>query len=201
MNLKSFRNVSFFFFLTIAMPLLGQNNIQLKSPDSHIVFSVKVTKKALLYQVIYKGQKLIDISQLNLSFKEKDEFGTKLKMLKPQFKDVDETYELYVGKTNKVRDQHREVIIPLIEDNGARRQINLVVRIFNDGLAFRYDFPKQENWDSYILTDENSTFNIAGNPIVSALQWGNYNNTHEGLYQKLPLSEIKTDFAGFTCSV
>lgn len=193
MKIKTFRKLTFFFLLNIALPVFAQKTVRLKSPDGNIILSFTLTAKAPLYQVAYKGQTLIDDSKLGLSFKENGDFGSNLKMLDPRFNNVDETYELVVGKTKKVRDQHREVIIPLIEGGGAKRQINLVMRVFDDGVAFRYEFPKQKNWLSYTLIDENSTFNIAGNPRVRTLLWDNYNNSHEGFYQKLPLSEIKED--------
>lgn len=193
MNIKIFRRLSFFFLLNITLPLFAQKNIKLSSPDGNIILSFKLTGKAPVYQVAYKGQILINDSKLSLSFKENSDFGTNLKMLESSFNNVDEMYELVAGKTKTVRDRHREVVIPLIEGGGAKRQINLAVRAFNDGVAFRYEFPQQKSWPSYTLTDENSTFNIAGNPKVRTLLWGNYNNSHEGFYQKLPLSEIKED--------
>jgi alpha-glucosidase len=187
------KKFSFFFMLMGIIPAFAQNNIQLKSPDGQIVFSFKLTEKAPVYRVGYKGKILINDSELSLSFKGSGTFGSSLKMSKARFREVDENYELVVGKAKIVKDQHREVVIPLFEVSEAKRQINLVVRAFNDGLAFRYEFPEQKNWTSYNLTDENSTFNIAGNPTVRALFFGNYTSSHETLYQKLPLSEIKAD--------
>jgi alpha-glucosidase len=186
-----FQKLPFFFLLIITVPAFSQKNIQLKSLDGNIVFLFNLTEKSPVYQVVYKGKTLIEDSELSLSFKENGKLGTNLNMSKARFSEVDEKYDLIVGKTKTVRDQHREVVIPLAEPGGAKRQINLVVRVFNDGLAFRYEFPEQKNWTSYTLTDENSVFNIAGNPIVRTLLWDHYNNTHEGFYQKLPLSEIK----------
>ncbi|MCH5721120.1 glycoside hydrolase family 97 N-terminal domain-containing protein [Niabella hibiscisoli] len=131
-------------------------------------------------------------SELGLGFSGEDSFGSSLQLLKPGFKEVDEYYDLVVGKVKTARNQYKEVCIPLIEKEGRKRRINFVVRAFNDGLAFRYEFPEQENWASYTLTNESSTFNVYGDPIVRALHWANYNNTHEGLYQKSKLSELKT---------
>lgn len=191
--MRIFQKLLCFFLLITSFPVLAQNNLRLKSPDGNIVFSFRLTAKAPVYQAAYKGKLLIGDSHLGFSFLENGDFGANLKMLKPKFKRVDETYELIVGKAKTVHNQYREVLIPLIENFGEKRQINLVVRAFNDGLAFRYEFPGQKNWSSYTLTDENSTFNIIGNPMVRTLLWGNYNNTHEGFYQKLSLNEIKAD--------
>lgn len=180
----------FFFSLGVQLPVAAQEEIELKSPDGNIVFTFKLTEDAPVYLVAYKGKTLIEDSELGLSFRENGNFGENLKMLKPDFSEVDETYELVVGKASTVRDQHREVIIPLMERSGAKRQINLVVRAFDDGLAFRYVFP--ENWSSYTLTEERSTFNIAQDPTVKTFWWEKeqYTNNHEGLYHTLPLSQL-----------
>ena len=50
------------------------------------------------YQVAFKEKTLMGDSKLVLSFKEKGDFGSNLKMSKAQFKDVDELYDLVVGK-------------------------------------------------------------------------------------------------------
>ncbi len=183
----------FFFLLILTIPVFAQKDIRLKSPDANIVFSFRITAKALVYQVAYKGKTLIRDSELSLLFKENGNFGANLNMLKPRFSEVDGTYDLVVGKAKTVKNQYREIFIPLTEPGGAKRQINLIVRAFNDGVAFRYEFPPQKNWPSYTLLDEHSTFNIAGNPTVHTLFWNDYTNSHEGFYNILPYSEVRAD--------
>ncbi|NIJ54427.1 glycoside hydrolase family 97 protein [Dyadobacter arcticus] len=178
------------FLLCHGVNVLAQNKITLKSPDGKLVFAFKLTKEKPLYQVSYKGKLLINDSELNLQFKEGGNFGTNLKALKPIFSDVNENYELAVGKTKVVRDLHRQVIIPLVHPAGSERKLNLVVRAFNDGIAFRYEFPVQKNWSEYTLTDENTWFNIVGSPKVTTLLFDNYTSSHEGLYQKQSLTEL-----------
>lgn len=190
--MNALQKLIFFALLMLAVPVLGQKHIQLSSPDGQLIFSFKLTKKAPVYNIIYKGKTLIANSELGLVFRDADNFGAALKVLKPHFNKVDEHYDLVVGKVKSVRDQHNQVIIPLIERGERKRRINLAIRAFNDGIAFRYEFPKQEHWSTYILNDENSNFNISGDPTVRTLLWDNYNNTHEGFYQKLRLSEVKT---------
>jgi alpha-glucosidase len=187
------KKLPFFFLLFLALPVIAQKKIEMRSPDRNIVFSLRVTEKGPVYRVEYKGKTLIEDSGLSLSFKEDGDFGADLSVRKPRFRDVDETYDLVVGKTKTVRNQYREAFIPFTERGGAQRQINLVVRAFNDGLAFRYEFPEQENWTSYTLTDEHSTFKIAGDPTVHTLFWDGFINSHEGFYNILPLSQVKED--------
>ncbi len=65
--------------------------------------------------------------------------------------------------------------------------------MFNDAVAFRYEYPVQSSWAAYELTDEKSTFNIQGNPKIRAMLLGSYTTSHEKYYQKMLLSEVKND--------
>jgi alpha-glucosidase len=172
-------------------PVAAQKNVTLKSPDGNIRFGFTLTKEKPLYQVNYKGKMLINNSGLGLMFKDSGNFATDLKILKPIYKTGNEQYDLVVGKTKHVISSYQEVTIPLVENSAPKRIINIVVRVFNDGVAFRYEFPLQKNWNAYTLTDENSEFNIAGDPQLRILSFKNYTSSHEGLYEKMPLNQLK----------
>lgn len=179
--------------LLITYTLCAQKSIHLMSPDKNLVFNFELTKDAPTYNVTYKSTSIIKTSALSLSFKESGDFGSNLKMAKPEYKTVNDKYTLLVGKNKAVEHEYNEVHIRLEETTDAGRKINFVVRVFNDGLGFRYEFPKQSNWESYVLTDEKTTFNIDQNPKVYTLFWKDYNNDHEGLYHILPYKDIKPD--------
>jgi alpha-glucosidase len=186
-----------FFFIGLfgltASATFSQKNIQLFSPDGNIQYSFRLKDKAPAYSVSFKKKLLIENSGLSLSFLETGEFKNNLKVLKPVFREAVENYELIVGKVKSVKHAFKEVTIPLKETKNPFREINLVVRIFNDGLAFRYEFPEQKNWSSYSLTDENSDVNFMGDPKLLTLFLPNYTTSHEGEYSSLLLSEVKED--------
>jgi len=189
--MKLFKNLYWVALCFISLPVMAQKQVTLKSPDGNILFSLSLTKQKPVYQVSYKGKQLIQNSGLGLAFKDSGNFAAGLKMLKPIYKTGNEQYDLVVGKTKHVNSNYQEVTIPLVESASAKRTINIVVRAFSDGLAFRYEFPQQRNWTAYTLTDENTEFNITGNPQLRILQFDNYTSAHEGLYDKLPFSELK----------
>lgn len=169
----------------------GQKTITLKSPDGNISFAFNSTAKTPSYTVSYKGKLLVAPSALSLSFKEVGDFGSDIKQPKAIFTKGDERYELTVGKAKNVHSQYQQAVIPLVENKEKGKTIHLVVRAFNDGLAFRYEFPKQANWSAYTLLDENTTFNIQGDPKVKALPLKNYTTSHEGLYQTTNYKALK----------
>lgn len=176
----------------ISLSVTAQKTIRLTSPDVRLVFSLKLQKGTAQYSVTFKDNLLIDKSPLSMQF-ENGPFKNNLSSGKPIFVDTTEQYELIVGKTSKVQAYYKSVVIPLQETVTPFKKINLVVKAFNDGLAFRYEMPQQNNWMNYKLLDENTTFNLVGNPLVRSLFLPNYTSSHEGLYTLQPLQDVKKD--------
>ncbi|MBK7259651.1 MAG: glycoside hydrolase family 97 N-terminal domain-containing protein [Ignavibacteriae bacterium] len=147
----------------------AQEEVRLSSPGGQCEFTFRMMQGVPQYAVSFKGKALIGYSSLRLWFSDGGLFGNRLVMGTPAFEEVDTAYTLIVGKASRVPDRYREVRIPLEEGGGAHRQIIVVARAFDDGIAFRYDYPRQDGWLSYALTEERSDFNITGNPTLRTL--------------------------------
>ncbi len=184
-----------YFLLLLLTPFLAvaQKPVTLTSPDKRLVFTLRLTEKAPVYQVTLAGRPVLEYSELQLNFAEGGTFGANLAKPSPRFREVNETYDLVVGKTKTVQNHYREAVIPLVEKMAPNRQINLVVRAFDDGVAFRYEFPQQAGWAACTLTDERTTFRLAGDPLLHALFLPDFLTSHEGLYTHLPLSTVNPD--------
>ncbi|MES1159241.1 MAG: glycoside hydrolase family 97 N-terminal domain-containing protein, partial [Bacteroidota bacterium] len=167
--------------------------IELASPDGVLHFSFQATDSGLYYNVTYRETKIIQRSPLSLTFQGTGEFGKNCLTQPPLYRQGEDNYELVVGKTRSVHDFYREVEIPLEERAGQHRRVNILVRLFNDGLAFRYLLPQQPNWSSYNLTDENTCFRFIGDPFVLASFLPGYTTSHEGRYTRVPFSKAPHD--------
>ena len=178
--------------ILISICAYGQRELSVASPDKSIVFNLKMTDTAPLYKVSYKGKPILRYSGLQFNFLEGGKFPVNLKSAKPVYTQKIESYELVVGKNKKITSRYTQMVVAMEENTGLKRKINLVVRVFNDGIGFRFEFPEQE-WKSYTLTNEQTEFNIDGNPIVRSLLLPNYTTSHEGEYSVLPLNNIKND--------
>jgi alpha-glucosidase len=178
--------------MVIALPVAAQKKISLASPNGNILFSFRLVNKTMEYSVAFKRKTIIDYSSLGLNFIDNN-FNTNLTINKPVFRDTSEDYKLITGKTKLIHTHYKEVTIPLEETVTPFRKINLLVRVFDDGLAFRYEIDQQKNFTSFTLLDENTTFKLTGNPKVHALFLPNYTSSHEGEYSNLPLSEVAPD--------
>ncbi|HUI65031.1 MAG TPA: glycoside hydrolase family 97 protein [Bacteroidota bacterium] len=182
--------VAVFFF---SIRSYSQEQIQLSSPHDLCVFTFRIVDTIPQYSVSFKGKTLITSSSLRLSYLENAAFGNRLRMGKPTFAERDTTYDLIVGKARHVPDCFREVRIPLEERGGSLRRINIVARAYDDGVAFRYEYPRQDRWSSYILMDERSDFNINSDPTLRTLFLPGYTTSHEGGYTTIRLSEVRED--------
>ena len=179
------------FFLVIGnLSLFARKNVQLTSPNGKLKFSLTLEREHPVYDIQYQKQALVQNSPLSLVF-DNGAFGEGLKMNKPVFSTKEETYELIVGKSKTVHSLSKEVVIHLEETAAPFRKINLVVRAFNDGIAFRYEFPEQPNWKSYVMYDENTAFNVVDNPKFLGMYLPSYQTSHEATYSHVKYEEIK----------
>jgi alpha-glucosidase len=106
---------------------------------------------------------------------------------------MEETYDLILGRSSRVHSLSNEAMVPLTEAVSSKRELDLEIRIFNDGAAFRYVMPARPGWDNVEITDETDYFNVINDPKALVLFRENYTTSHEGLYDHLPVSEIKPD--------
>jgi alpha-glucosidase len=171
----------------------GKDDIEVKSPDGGIQFRFRFKEGLPEYGVSYKGVVIMERSPLSLTFVGSGLFGKGLVAREAVVNAGEDNYELVVGKTKAVHDRYTQAVIRLEEKEGLRRKVNFVVRVFNDGVAFRYEIPEQAGWSAYGLVDEASTFRVIGDPMVMASFREGFTTSHEGLYTKGRFSQVKED--------
>ena len=185
--------IAFFTLLFLSSFLcVAQKQLTVKSPDGKIKFTLTEAKNAPQFTVSFQGENLLEKSTLAIDF-QSGHFGESLKFKNDVTSKGVEEYDLIVGKNSHVKSTYNELKVRFRETMGLKREIEFQVRVFNDGIGFRYIFPEQKGWESFTILDEETAFNIKGNPTVYCLFWGDYNNSHEALYNTLPFKEIKED--------
>ncbi|HKY55611.1 MAG TPA: glycoside hydrolase family 97 protein [Anaerolineales bacterium] len=166
----------------------AQKVIALSSPDNNIQFQFQVFEGMAMYSVAYKKTVIIDQSRIGLTFSQ-GAFNDNLKAGKVTRRQGEESYQLVVGKVRTVKERFNEVVIP-IEETENKIRVNFVVRAFNDGVAFRYEFQKIPGQTTFELRDENTSFTLRANPAVLTMFLDNYTTSHEGLYTKSQLGDL-----------
>ena len=127
-------------------------------------FNSRLFEGIAIYSIAYKQNIIVDQSAIGLTFTQ-GSFNDQLKTGKLIRRQGEESYELVVGKVKSVKERFNEVVIPLEQTENDIR-VNFIVRAFNDGIAFRYEFVKIPGQTTFELREESTSFTIRGNPTA-----------------------------------
>lgn len=114
------------------------------SPDGKVKFILKKGEnKILSYSVLYGENVAIEPSQLGIVM-DGINLNSSLKVLSAsKAKEIKENYELKVGKQLKTTNHCMERTLSFKGNNNIL--FNIVMRAYNDGVAFRYVFPSKDD--------------------------------------------------------
>ncbi len=120
------------------------------------------------------------IPQISLGISRSDQdFVKDLKFLKAgKTVLIAENYEALHGKRSHCSNSANETIISF--ENQGKAKLNLVIRAYNDGVVFRYEFPEKEG--SFVVKDELTSYTIPSNTKRWLEKW---NTANEGLYSTM----------------
>ena len=159
-----------------------------KSPDKSISMSFGINTKGMpWYTVNQKSKTLIDTSYLGLEFKKGNSFIKDLSIEEIESKGFESSWSPVWGQHKTIQNKYTNVKISLT--NKTEDVLEVVFRIYNDGVAFRYIIPEQEQRTEFILLDEKTEFNLTGDHKTWWLP-ANYNSyEHPTTHSKI--SEIQ----------
>jgi hypothetical protein len=103
----------------------------------------------------------------------------------------DTTYELVAGKTKTVRDHYNQLSVDFQEPDGQKRQLKVIVRAYDDGVAFRYVLPAQAGAEAVNVRNEETRFDFPADYRCWGLNLGKFGSSHEGEFDPIPASRIR----------
>lgn len=171
----------------------AQKTLSLTSPNKEIVFTITGNASKSEYNVSFKKIPLIVHSPIGITTATEALGVSGNNWGKATRRSVDSSYTLIVRKASTVKDQYNELILPLNKNAVGSFSLHLIVRAYNDGIAFRYEVPRQAGVTEYEIVEENTGFHFAGDPTVQTLLWKTSINNHEGFYSTRPVSKLPTD--------
>ena len=174
-----------------ATAAVAQDTISVASPDGRNKVGVAVHEGKLYYMLTRDGGSLLLPSMLGFEFKAAPTLRDGLRITGTKRTTHDDTWTQPWGEVARVRDHHNELRVSIAENAAPRRSFEFVVRTFNDGIGFRYEFPAQPGLGEFVITDELTQFNFADD----AKAWWIPSNRprldrSEMLYSSSPVSVI-----------
>jgi len=177
-----------------ALLLLGcdkenQRQLQVVSPNESIAVGFNLNPKGEpFYTVAFQNKTVIDTSYLGFDFIDAQPLKSNFKVLNVTSSTFNETWQMPWGEQLEVENKYNQLKVELQEMSKPNRKLNLVFKVYNDGLGFRYEFPEQENFQEALIAEERTQFNLTEDykTYWTPGDWDIY----EHLYNTTKLSEI-----------
>lgn len=133
---------------------------ELFSPDKRTICKITLRNGQISYSVAKDGKILVRDSGLGFDLRGDTPLKDDLVLVRNISKTFDDTWETKWGEEHFIRNNYNEEALYLSENSGKMRLFTLRFRVFDDGVAFRYEIPPQPEFQRLVLADELTEFNV-----------------------------------------
>jgi glucan 1,4-alpha-glucosidase len=175
--------------LTSALSGLGQPEKTLSVSLGKVVLEFRLDAAGKpTYALFYDQKPVIRPSALGFALDKDIWLKGNFTLVTSEQKIVDQTWEPVWGETKQIRNHYKQLEVHLRQAGSTALLLNILFRVFEDGLGFRYEFPGQPNLKYFIVTSELTEFALAGDHKVFWIP-GDF-DTNEYPYTTSKISEI-----------
>lgn len=168
--------------------LLSGQTYQIASPDNILKLNFSLVNGIPTYDLSRNNYAVVEPSHLGFLFADKEPMKGNFKIDSIKNSSVDETWRTVWGEQKFIRNNYNELNIFLGEKSEKNRKMNIIFRVFNDGIGFRYEFPMQDNLQYFTVSEELTEFALTGDHKVFWIP-GDY-DSQEYTYTTSKLSQI-----------
>ncbi|HAO46590.1 MAG TPA: alpha-glucosidase [Chitinophagaceae bacterium] len=155
--------------VSISFCTIQAQRTTLSSPDKNLELGFWVNDKGTaMYELSYKGKPVVLASSLGFDLK-KTYDESALPTLKEGLivteatkTSNDSKWTPVWGDVKEIRDNYNQLSVSLSQKGDNAIRFNVIFKLFNDGLGFRFEFPEQKNIQHFIVKEEATQFRMAG---------------------------------------
>lgn len=156
----------------------------IESPNGRLVVAVS-DEGGLNYAVELDGKPVLVPSALGLAFKSGTELGPETRIGKVTQSSVESSWNNPFGNRKTAPDIYTESRITLVQSD--RKSFGLEVRLYDNGVAFRYVIPEESGMKEFCVVSERTTFRFAGK---GQCRLGSPSACAESFYRETTLGEL-----------
>lgn len=164
---------------------------EIQSPNKLLIASFSLSADGTpVYQLSYKGKQVVKPSKMGFFLKsDKQSLLNDFTVTNSKTSSFDETWNPVWGEVKSIRNKYNELTVTLHQKTSDRIML-IRFRLFDEGLAFQYEFPEQKNLTYFVIKEERTQFAMNGDHTGYWLA-GDY-DTQEYDYTTSKLSEIRS---------
>jgi len=166
--------------------------VSVSSPDGGLTATVTTeggeNGRTLSYSILFNGYPVISNSSLGIALEDNERICEKMKITGVVTSSASETYQMAYGKSLDMTNKYQEAIITL--ENSKGRAMDVIIRAFDDGIAFRYRLPKMTNDPEMTISGECTSFSFNGDHPFWGLELESYTTSYETDYTISTISQI-----------
>ncbi len=142
------------------------------------------------YAVTYGPRTVLRPSHLGLALLDGNGFDGAMVLTGSEVTTVDNTWQPVWGEVKSIRNHYQQLTVHLRQPAATGRRLDVVFRVFADGVGFRYEFPRQAGLTYFTVKEEKTEFNLPANHKAFWIP-GDY-DSNEYAYTTSRLSAVNT---------
>ncbi len=162
---------------------------ELESPNGELQLTFGLIENGTpAYTLEYRGDKMVEVSRLGFDLTDGSSLKDGFSVTGVDFDAKDETWEPVWGEERQIRNNYKEMLATLEKESGEVMCIRF--RLYDDDLAFRYEFPQKNKLRYFNIKEELTEFAMTGDHTAWWIS-GDY-DTQEYNYTRSRLSGIRS---------
>ena len=168
---------------------------RLTSPDGKLKVSIQMPRPGSderpTWSATFHGKPLLTDCELGLQTAEAGDLLTGVRVLRQHSRSADQRIRVLFGKADHAQDRFHETRFTL--ETPLHRQLDMVFRCYDDAVALRYELPGKPKDGLVTITDETTSFRVAGDPTAYAQYLESYTTSHEHNVTTVAYRDIRPD--------
>jgi alpha-glucosidase len=176
--------------------------VVLKSPNGTLEISIATVRRQsveaaggqLAYRVAFRGQPVLEWSNLGLALEGSPALGPAVRVESSQASSQDETWAPVAGKANPIRNHYNAVTVETAETAPNGRRLVVEARAYDDGVAFRYVVPEQPSLKELRILNESTQFRFSKDARTFPLISRGFQTSNEDDYHELAIGGLHPEY-------
>lgn len=176
--------------LLVAAPAAGQT-LEVVSPDGANRVVVALDRQGVPnYTVQRRGELILAPAPIALDL-DRDMLGWGMAVTGSEASSADTRYKIVLGKAAEGRDHYSQRIVHLQERGGAKRRMDIILRAYDDGIAFRMLVPVQPATAAAVVRYERTGFYFPQPWKCWGFNVGRFGSSHEGEFDPVDTTRLR----------